>query len=79
MHSPQAQANKNVMKDGKQVKKVLPVFGTRPGAIQMCPLVNELKTRNNMNPYGDGHARKRIADVPEGKDYEQWTAGMKEV
>ena len=26
-------------------KKVLLVFGTRPEAIKMCPLVNELKSR----------------------------------
>ena len=25
------------------------VFGTRPEAIKMCPLVNELKTRKNIN------------------------------
>lgn len=28
-------------------KKILLVFGTRPEAIKMCPLVNELKHRNN--------------------------------
>lgn len=28
-------------------KKVMLVFGTRPEAIKMCPLVNELKTREN--------------------------------
>lgn len=28
-------------------KKLLLVFGTRPEAIKMCPLVNELKSRNN--------------------------------
>ena len=27
--------------------KVLSVFGTRPEAIKMCPLVNELKSREN--------------------------------
>ena len=26
------------------MKKVMLVFGTRPEAIKMCPLVNELKT-----------------------------------
>lgn len=31
------------------MKKVMLVFGTRPEAIKMCPLVNELKTRNNLN------------------------------
>lgn len=30
------------------MKKILLVFGTRPEAIKMCPLVNELKTRNNI-------------------------------
>ncbi|MDF2944319.1 MAG: UDP-N-acetylglucosamine 2-epimerase [Herbinix sp.] len=29
------------------MKKVMLVFGTRPEAIKMCPLVNELKTRTN--------------------------------
>ena len=28
-------------------KKIMLVFGTRPEAIKMCPLVNELKTRDN--------------------------------
>lgn len=32
----------------KQMKKVMLVFGTRPEAIKMCPLVNELKTRNEL-------------------------------
>lgn len=30
------------------MKKVMLVFGTRPEAIKMCPLVNELKTRANI-------------------------------
>ena len=30
------------------VKKVMLVFGTRPEAIKMCPLVNELKTREKI-------------------------------
>lgn len=30
------------------MKKVLLVFGTRPEAIKMCPLVNELKSRNSI-------------------------------
>ena len=30
------------------MKKVMVVFGTRPEAIKMCPLVNELKTRENI-------------------------------
>ena len=32
----------------KQMKKVKLVFGTRPEAIKMCPLVNELKTRKEL-------------------------------
>ena len=30
------------------MKKVLLVFGTRPEAIKMCPLVNELKKRKTI-------------------------------
>lgn len=30
------------------MKTVMLVFGTRPEAIKMCPLVNELKTRDNI-------------------------------
>ena len=30
------------------MKKVMLVFGTRPEAIKMCPLVNELKSRRNI-------------------------------
>ena len=30
------------------MKKILLVFGTRPEAIKMCPLVNELKGRKNL-------------------------------
>lgn len=32
----------------KNMKKVLTVFGTRPEAIKMCPLVNELKKRSGI-------------------------------
>ena len=32
----------------KQMKKVMLVFGTRPETIKMCPLVNELKTRKEL-------------------------------
>lgn len=31
------------------MKKIMCVFGTRPEAIKMCPLVKELKTRSNVN------------------------------
>ena len=31
------------------MKTILLIFGTRPEAIKMCPVVNELKTRNNIN------------------------------
>ena len=30
------------------MKKVMVVFGTRPEAIKMCPLVNELKKRKEL-------------------------------
>ena len=30
------------------MKKVMVVFGTRPEAIKMCPLVKELKTRKTI-------------------------------
>jgi len=30
------------------MKKVMVVFGTRPEAIKMCPLVKELKTRDSL-------------------------------
>ena len=30
------------------MKRMMLVFGTRPEAIKMCPLVNELKTRDNI-------------------------------
>lgn len=31
------------------MKKIITVFGTRPEAVKMCPLVLELKSRENMN------------------------------
>lgn len=31
------------------MKKIMLIFGTRPEAIKMCPLVNELKSRNSFN------------------------------
>lgn len=30
------------------LKTLMLIFGTRPEAIKMCPLVNELKTRKNI-------------------------------
>lgn len=30
------------------MKKIMLVFGTRPEAIKMCPLVNELKKREEL-------------------------------
>ena len=33
------------------MKKVMLVFGTRPEAIKMCPLVNELKTRKGIQTF----------------------------
>lgn len=37
------------LKAGYKMKKVMLVFGTRPEAIKMCPLVNELKSRKNID------------------------------
>ena len=31
------------------MKTIMLVFGTRPEAIKMCPLVNELKQRDKIN------------------------------
>ena len=31
------------------MKKIMLIFGTRPEAIKMCPLVMELKTRKNID------------------------------
>ena len=31
------------------MKKIMIVFGTRPEAIKMCPLVKELKSRQSLN------------------------------
>lgn len=33
---------------GIEVKEIMLVFGTRPEAIKMCPLVNELKRHKNI-------------------------------
>ena len=35
--------------NGTRNKKIMLVFGTRPEAIKMCPLVKELKTRKELN------------------------------
>lgn len=41
--------NKLFDQEGRRtMKKILLVFGTRPEAIKMCPLVNELKKRKNL-------------------------------
>lgn len=41
--------NKRINRKGfHAVKKIMLVFGTRPEAIKMCPLVNELKKRKNI-------------------------------
>lgn len=37
------------MKGSVKLKKVMVVFGTRPEAIKMCPLVQELRTRENLS------------------------------
>ena len=40
------QANEKGMKFN--MKKIMLIFGTRPEAVKMCPLVKELKTRKNI-------------------------------
>ena len=49
------------------MKKILLVFGTRPEAIKMCPLVNELKTRKNVETIVcvTGQHREMLAQVLE--------------
>ena len=39
---------KSSERKSRNMKKILIVFGTRPEAIKMCPLVNELKTRDEI-------------------------------
>lgn len=43
------QKNKQQKRGYNGMKKVMLVFGTRPEAIKMCPLVNELKKRGSIN------------------------------
>ena len=43
------------------MKKIMLVFGTRPEAIKMCPLVNELKTRK-------GNRDNSMCDWPASSD-----------
>lgn len=47
------------------MKKILVVFGTRPEAIKMCPLVNELKKRDQFHTYVcvTGQHRKMLDQV----------------
>lgn len=49
------------------MKKIMLVFGTRPEAIKMCPLVNELKTRNEVKTIVcvTGQHRQMLAQVLE--------------
>lgn len=49
------------------MKKVMLVFGTRPEAIKMCPLVNELKSRKNIETIVcvTGQHRKMLDQVLE--------------
>jgi len=44
------------------MKKIMTVFGTRPEAIKMCPLVNELKSRDNVETIVTvtGHHREML-------------------
>ncbi len=51
-------------------KKVMLVFGTRPEAIKMCPLVKELKTRDSLETIvtGTGQHREMLDQVLETFD-----------
>ena len=48
------------------MKKVMLVFGTRPEAIKMCPLVNELKGRSGIQTVVcvTGQHRQMLDQVP---------------
>ncbi len=46
--SPCLYKAKTEMREGCNVKRIMAVFGTRPDAIKMCPLVNELKKRSGI-------------------------------
>ena len=37
------------------------------------------KMSKTCNPYGDGHACERIADILEGKEYSPWKNGTKTI
>ena len=52
------------------MKKIMVVFGTRPEAIKMCPLVKELKTRKNLDTIVcvTGQHRKMLDQVLETFD-----------
>ena len=52
------------------MKKVMLVFGTRPEAIKMCPLVNELKTRENIKTvvFVTGQHRQMLDQVLDAFD-----------
>ena len=52
------------------MKKVMLVFGTRPEAIKMCPLVNELKNRENLQTVVcvSGQHRQMLDQVLEAFD-----------
>ena len=39
----------NWIKESQSMKKVMTVFGTRPEAIKICPLVNEMKKREGLD------------------------------
>lgn len=54
------------------MKTIMLVFGTRPEAIKMCPLVNELKTRKNLQTIVcvTGQHRQMLDQVLEAFDVE---------
>ncbi len=56
----------------------LKLVGTSEGVIynEFSRLLNDkqayAKMAKAVNPYGDGNACKRIADILEGKEYQEW-------
>lgn len=52
------------------LKKIMLIFGTRPEAIKMCPLVNELKSRKSINTVVcvTGQHRQMLSQVLEAFD-----------
>ena len=51
------------MSDDNKLKKILIVFGTRPEAIKMAPLIGVLKNKFNLSIYVTGQHREMLHQV----------------